>query len=216
MGQVKGGKHTKLFDLYSMGKYLDCAYKAEGMTTSKKYEDDPEPYLYLALCYIQISRDAELVKEYPDAIDNALQNGYTALKKDKNKYYWNNNKDIFDSLWYVGVSEARRYYGMGKFSKAISYIKKVQKIFPDDPSLYIFKAVCNIKNKNLSEASRDIEEFLKLVEGKQSNLDAMRKELLMEYYKEFIEHLTSSNLEDSAKSVKRKVGFFLGEGTSSQ
>lgn len=189
-----------------MGRYEDCAYKAEDMTLSKKYENDPEPYLYLTLCYIAFTKSPELQKNYPDAVKEAIKNAITAKKKDKSGEYYANNKDIFDEVWSVGVKEARKLRGENQTRKALTLIKQLIKLFPIDPSLFIFEAVCEIELKASADASKTLDSFWKnLTKEATTEMSKEQQSLLQEYFQNYLSLLESQNLKDSLNKVKDKV-----------
>ena len=57
--QVVGGSYEKLAKLYNLGKYETCLYKAEDLTFKEDSKKDPEPYLYMAMCFIELSNSTE-------------------------------------------------------------------------------------------------------------------------------------------------------------
>ena len=54
--QVEGGTNEKLAKLYNQGKYESCLFKADNLTYKEGSSRDPEPYLYISMCFYQLSQ----------------------------------------------------------------------------------------------------------------------------------------------------------------
>lgn len=154
--QVAGAKHSKLVDMYVMGNYEDCLVKAMKMTENDKYKSESEPYLWVALCLIDCSRDPELEEFYPEAKSNkdALKYGAKFKKKDdkiKSKggeYIFDENADFMYDLIEIGLIEGKSYLAMDNYSKASYYYKLVVKLDPENEECNLMNGVVFLYNKN--------------------------------------------------------------------
>ena len=83
--QVIGGSNTKLEKLYNEGKYENCLLKADGMTYKDDYAKDPEPYLYISMCFYQLSKseDPDIQADYKNAFKDAVKNA--AIREERQK-----------------------------------------------------------------------------------------------------------------------------------
>lgn len=156
MAQVAGAKHTKLVDMYVMGKFEDCYVKAMKLTENDKYKSESEPYLWVSLCLYEMSRDPELEEFYPEAKANkdALKYATKFKKKDdkiKSKggeYIFDENIDFLYDLMEIGLVEGKSYLAMDNYSKASYYYKLVSKIDPENEECKLMNGVVFLYNKN--------------------------------------------------------------------
>lgn len=156
VAQVAGSKYDKLVDLYVMGRYEDCYIKAEKMTQNDKYKSDSEPYLWVAMCLVDLSEDPELEEFYPEAkaTKDALKYGAKFKKKDdklKSKdldYIYDENVDFIYDLMEKGLIEGKSYLAMDNYSKASYYYKLTSKLDPENQECQLINGVLFLYNKN--------------------------------------------------------------------
>ena len=156
MAQVAGAKHTKLLDLYVMGRYEDCLEKAYKLTENDKYRSESEPYLWVSLCLIECSRDSELEEFYPvqKSTKDALKYGAKfkknddKIKKKDGEYIYDENVDFVYELIELGLIEGKSYFAMDNYSKASYYYKLVAKLDPTNQECKMISGVALLYNRN--------------------------------------------------------------------
>jgi tetratricopeptide (TPR) repeat protein len=156
ISQVAGAKHEKLIDLYVMGRFEDCLLKAQKMTLNDKYKSESEPYLWVAMCLIELTKDSELEEFYPEGktIKNALKYGVKFKKKDdklKSKdqdYIFDQNVDFVYELIELALVDGKSFLAADNYSKASYYYKLAAKLDPDNQECQLMNGVLYLYNKN--------------------------------------------------------------------
>lgn len=154
--QVAGAKHTKLVDLYVMGRIEDCLDKAYKISENEKYKSESEPYLWLSLCLIQLTKDPELEEFYPEqkTIKDAIKFGAKfkknddKIKKKEGDYIFDENIDFIYELMELGLIEGKSFLAIDNYSKASYYYKLVAKLDPSNPECKMINGVVFLYNKN--------------------------------------------------------------------
>ena len=153
--QVKNSNFQKLFDLYTMEEYDKCAYKAEKYSQKDKYKRDPEPYLYMAMCFYQAHVQPEKFdQEFDDPLKDALKYAYKFRKKDKTGELFESNRELLDKIREEALANAKFYYNDNDYRKASSEFKRIQKVIPDDFNVMLMTGVADIMAKNASQGER--------------------------------------------------------------
>tara|TARA_B110000046_G_scaffold31064_1_gene32899 strand:- start:1494 stop:2264 length:771 start_codon:yes stop_codon:yes gene_type:complete len=153
--QVKNSNFQKLFDLYTMEEYDKCAYKAEKYSQKDKYKRDPEPYLYMAMCFYQAHVQPEKFdQEFDDPLKDALKYAYKFRKKDKTGELFESNRELLDKIREEALASAKFYYNDSDYRKASSEFKRIQKVIPDDFNVMLMTGVADIMAKNASQGER--------------------------------------------------------------
>ncbi len=94
-----------------MEEYDKCVYKAERYSQKDKYSREPEPYLYMALCFYQAHVQPEKFdQEFDDPLKDALKYAYKFRKKDKEGKLYESNKDLLDKIREEALFNAKFYY----------------------------------------------------------------------------------------------------------
>jgi len=167
--QVIGGELVKLEELYNKGKFEDCAYKAETYTESEKDRKNPEPYLYISMCYYEFhfSEDAKIKEYYKSALKDALKYAVKMRSYDKENNFYNDNNEYLDKLRQTCLEQAKALVDKKDYSKASSYYyKQLVKLDPDDAELLFVKGVCDALMRNSSEAYKSINDAMPLLNKK--------------------------------------------------
>lgn len=183
MAQISGGKYDKLFDEVLMEDYEGCLKRALKMTEKDEYRKEPEPYLYVAYCYLALSENPDMEELYPNAFKDAMKFAAKGVKydaKDRNTksddrtehddagYYVENNQDFLNRLKRAGMDEAEFYFNEDNFSKAASTYSRVQKIDPEDENILMITAACQFKSRNVGQGKMTLQESLDLIKKKYS------------------------------------------------
>lgn len=207
LAQVKGGQHSKLFDLYAMEKYEDCAFKAESMVMSEKYKKDPEPLLYLSMCMLKISKmdPGELDQQYKDPLKESLKYAKKFRAKDKDGSMYLENRHFFDELKVDAIYRANSLYNQNQYSKAAAFLNMINAFDTKDDNVRFMKGVCDILAKNSSEGSKSINEAMKGLDMSRSDSafspDNSSELLLAEAMIIYSDYLSKNKMEDSAKKT---------------
>lgn len=206
--QVIGGELIKLEKLYSKGKFEDCAYEAEGMTDNDKYKKNPEPYLYISMCYYEfyLSDDAKIKEYYKTPLKDALKYAVKMRNYDKETNFYSDNKDFFDNLTKACLEEAKVLIDKKDYSKASSYyFKQLVKLDPDDSEMLFVKGVCDALMRNSSEAYKSLNDAIPVLRKsadagnyKPTNLIATT---LSDAFVNYSNFLQEQSYPDSAKSI---------------
>lgn len=205
--QVKGGQHTKLFDLYAMEKYEDCAYKAENMSINEKYKKDPEPLLYLSMCMLKISKmdSSELDQHYKDPLKESLKYAKKFRSKDKTGIMYKDNLNYFDELKAAAIYQANVLYNQNQYAKAGAILGMINNFDEKDDNVRFMKGVCDILAKNAAEGARNINDAMKGLTGlKDTSVfspDNVSSPLLGEAMIIYSDYLSKNKMEDSAKKT---------------
>lgn len=154
-GQVMNSDFQKLFDLYTMEEYAKCAYKAEKYSQKDKYRRDPEPYLYMAMCFYQAHVQPEKFdQEFDDPLKDALKYAYKFRKKDKDGELYEANRELLDKIREEALFNAKFYYNDDNFYKSASEFRRIQKVIPDDYNVMLMTGVANIRARNVAQGER--------------------------------------------------------------
>ena len=159
-GQLIGGEFEKLGTLYLEGKYEACGMKALKYTESDKTKKHPEPYLYLAMSFFQLSEstDEKIIEYYTgsnDALKTAMKWAAKFKKKDKEDDYYSKNAPFITKLKMKALNVADIFFEEGNYRKAQYYYKSIVK-FDDDPNVKFMWGICDIKLKSVSQAALSI------------------------------------------------------------
>lgn len=203
--QVQGGQHQKLFDLFAFEKYESCAYKAEIMSENDKYRRDSEVYLYLAMCFFEISRmdPDDLDEEYKNPLVDAMKYAAKYYKKDKKKELYDTNKEFLTKLKASGIARGRSWYNKDKARKAASIYNRIIKFDPDD-NVRFMKGVCDLLALN-SQGGLYVKQAMaginKNYRDAEYRPDRISEPLLIEGFMIYADHLLKVGQEDSAKAT---------------
>lgn len=206
-GQVKGGQHTKLFDLFAMEKYEDCAFKAENMAMNEKYRKDPEPLLYLSMCFFKISNlDPEgLDQEYKDPLKESMKYAKKFRSKDKDGSMYSQNILFFEELKRAGITRANALYNEEQYSKAAAFYGLINNYDERDNSIRFMKGVCDLLAKNLAEGSKNIKDAITGLDTLRADssfkADVFQDSFLVEAMIIYSDFLNKNNMADSAKKT---------------
>lgn len=206
--QVIGGEIVKLEELYDKGKFEDCAWKAEALIEKDEYRKNPEPYLYISMCYYEIhTSDDEKMKEYyKTALKDALKYAVKMRTYDKEANFYNDNKEFLDILRKACFDEAKALMDKKDYSKASSYYyKQLVKLDPDDAELLFVKGVCDALMRNSSEAYKSINDAMPLLNKKVEEGSYKAPKIiepsLSEAFVNYSTLLKDQSYQDSAKAI---------------
>ena len=204
--QVMNSDFQKLFDLYAMEDFEKCAYKAEKFSQKDQYKRDPEPYLYMALCFYQAHVHPEKFdQEFDDPLKDALKYAYKFRKKDKTGEIYRSNRVLLDKIREEALTTAKFYYNDGEYRKASSEFNRILKVIPDDMNIVFISGVSDIMARNPSVGERSVGiamDTLKAQEAdKRFEKDPVTNDLLVKAFVEYTNYLAENQKQDQAEEV---------------
>ena len=217
--QVVGSKFEKLTKLYNAQRYEDCLYKADNYTYKDKTRKEPEPYLYMAMCYYQLSLmdDPDIQEDYPKALKNSIKYLIKFKKKDKKDEYYTKNIDFVNNIAKIIIDEAKKHCKDKSYRKASSSYKHYSKLFPEDDNIKFMIGACNMLANNYSEGRTYISDaIVKLQENynKEKSLkNSNTLPILEDAFILYSNYLVTDKEIDSAKvTISIAKNFFPNSG----
>lgn len=206
--QVIGGELVKLEELFDKGKFEDCAYKAETYSENEKYAKNPEPYLYISMCYYEFhfSEDVKIKEYYKSALKDALKYAVKMKGYDKELNFYKDNSEYLDKLRQTCLEEAKALVDKKDYSKASSYYyKPLVKLDPDNFELLFVKGVCDALMRNGSEAYKSLNdampELKKSAEAGTYKAPKLIEPALSDAFVNYSTLLKDQSYSDSAKAI---------------
>ncbi len=207
--QVNGGTIDKLRDMYNLDKFEDCLYKADKYTFSEKYRRNPEPYLYVSMCFFKVSQTdpEELDSEYKDPLSDALKYALKYKMKDRKKELYYQNIEFIDDLKMAAVIRANSFTSIGNFRSASSTLNSLNRIDDNNPAIELYKGISDVKNRNTS-GNRLIKKALDTLRIRVSNnsdylseIDDASVEAMVRGTSFFVDYLEEKEMSDSVKTI---------------
>lgn len=202
MPQVVGGYFDKLADMYENEEWEDCAKRAEKLLNRNKYSGDPELYLYQAMAYYQISKDADLseLRQYRNAYTDALKHLVRAYKKDKYGEYFPQNNFIIEDFIKTGVPKLIEYSENEQYNKSSSLLRSFLRL-SEDPGVKFYNAVMDLFSFNKRDALETMDTMLPEFDSIKRATSENTKPLLPDGMKHYFDLLIDEYELDSAKNI---------------
>ena len=202
-------KYTKLFDLYTMEKYVKCIEIADGYTQNEKTAKDAEPYMYLAMSYFEISKDPDRfdLKKYPELKDPLKKAvNYTAkfAKRDKDGSLRAEAKEFMEELKEAAVDGIKGMYERKETSKYVAIAKDLSKAFDKDYSITLLTGVYMIYGNAQSDGNKNIDialENLKKAGKPEEGFDRLNKRILTDGFMMYTTYLLDTKDKKKAQST---------------
>ncbi|GAB4375725.1 MAG: hypothetical protein Kow0075_02280 [Salibacteraceae bacterium] len=206
IAQVRNSDFQKLFDLYAMEEYEKCAWKAENYSRKDKYRRDPEPYLYMALCFYQAHVHPEkFEEEFKDPLKDALKYAYKFRKKDKTGEMYEANRYLLDKIRGEALDRAKFYFNDGDYRKASLEFYRILKVIPDDVNILFISGVSDILSRNVTQGERNVKialDSLALYEAENRfEKDPVTHEMLIKAFVSYTDYLAENNQLEKAMEV---------------
>ena len=207
--QAQKEKYTKLFDMYTMEKYQKCLDAAEGYTQSEKTAKDPEPYLYMAMSFFEISKDPDRfdTKKFPELKDPLKKAvGYSAkfAKRDKDGSLRADNKEFLDELKEAAIDAIKGMYERKETSKYASFARDMSKAFDKDYPTMLLTGIYLIYGNSQSEGIKNLDiamENLKKAGKPEEGFDRLSKRMLTEGFVMYTTYLNDTKDKKKAQTV---------------
>ncbi|MFA6402403.1 MAG: hypothetical protein WCX31_12395 [Salinivirgaceae bacterium] len=161
IAQEVKSEYKKLAQLYSQGKYESCLLKADNYTYKEDNAIDAEPYLYVAMCYYQlsISEDPIIKEDYKDGYKQALKYAAKFVKKDKEGKLYEENIEFINLLKVELNKEITTQFEKADYRKVIVAAKQLDKLNREpDYGLLYFTGINEIMSNNQSQGAKSMEQ----------------------------------------------------------
>lgn len=213
-------EYKKLAQVYAQGKYESCLIKADNFTYKEESSMDAEPYLYVAMCYYQlsISEDPVLREDYKDGYKQALK--YTAkfVKKDKEGIYYDKYIEFIDLLKGSLEKEIKVQFEKGEYRKVAVAAKQLDNINKtDDNGLLYFAGMNEILSNNPSVGTQTMdkakEKLTESLKNKTLSIHPTTKSFLIDGFLKYSEFLVAKqNLKEASDALAFGLKLFPEDG----
>lgn len=218
--QVVGGTYEKLEKLYSQAKYESCLFKADDYTFKAESSKDAEPFLYMSLCFYQlsISEDADIREDYKDGFKQAVNYAGRFIKKDKEGIMYADNIDFINLLKTNQQKEIKENFDKTDYRKTVTAAKLYAKLNrEEDAALDYFIGMTEVMSNNLSQGDRRIEEAGKQLKEKLNGngfkADPLVKSLVVDAILKYSEFLVNQEQTENAyKQLEFASELFPNDG----
>jgi len=218
--QVTGGSNTKLESLYNEGKYENCLLKADGLSYKEDYSKDPEPYLYISMCFYQLSmsEDPDIKEDYKDAFKDAVKNAAKFVKKDKKDELYSQNIEFINLLKEGQVKRIKNDFDKKIYSKAAVSSKMYDRLNRNEDATVLYLAGVNeVLSNNLSQGTNDIEtakdKLNQLIKDGTFKVDAKIKSLVIDAFLAYSQFLISEEkMADAKECINLAMKLFPNDG----
>ncbi len=211
--QVVGGTYEKLAKLYSQGKYESCLFKADDYTFKAESSKDAEPFLYMSLCFYQlsISEDSDIREDYKDGFKQAVNYAGRFIKKDKEGVMYTDNIDFINRLKEIQKKEIKEEFDKADYRKTVAAAKLFTKLNrEEDLSFTYFIGMNEVMSNNVSQGERTIDEAIKKLNEKLAandfKADPLVKSLVIDAILKYSEFLVN---QDQIESAHNQLEFAL-------
>jgi hypothetical protein len=211
-------KYKKLENYYSLEKYIDCLYKAEGYMEKENYSKDPEPYLYASMCYLAIYKDPDPypLKKYPELknpLKDALSNFAKFRKRDKTGEVYEQNKSFADELRGIVMQETEKMYEKKDITHLSSTARDISKAYDKDEVMLMISGAYLSYTNNLSEGIKAAETAMAMLKPKAASAEkpkytADEEKALAQAFIVYSDYLMSR--KDNVNAAKAKDAITLG------
>jgi tetratricopeptide (TPR) repeat protein len=151
--------YEDLLVLYVDEKYDKCIFKAEGYTTNDKTKRDALPFLYISMCYHEMSKQEKYLADNPKASRDALKWAEKYRRKDKDLEFFHNYEDYWMSLNTQAMEMAGHHMDMGEHSKARRIYARMVGYMPENPGAWQMLALSQIHMRMHREAAETMKRF---------------------------------------------------------
>jgi hypothetical protein len=213
--QAQKHVYDDLLVLFVDEKYDKCLYKAEQYTLKDDTKKDALPFLYMSMCFYEMSKLEKYQADYPKAGRDALKFAETYRKKDKEKEFFNNYEDYWMSLNTLAMEEGENLMEDPKgMSRAKQNWTSMTVYYPENPGPWLMLAVTKYKTNLAKEADLHVKEFDKRMAaaGDIQTLPADQRKLLKNALIRYADYLNEKGMRDQAKKyLALGKDHFMGE-----
>lgn len=214
---LRAQKHIyeDLLVLYVDEKFEKCIDKAEGYTTNDNTKKDPLPFLYISMCYHEMSKQEKFLADYPKASREAMKWAEKYRRKDKDLEFFHNYEDFWMSLNTAAMDEGENLMDDPKgLSKSRQVWSSMTKYYPENPGPWLMLAITQYQGNLAKEADLSVKEFDKVFKaaGNIASLPADQRKLLKNALIRFADYSMDKGLRDQARRyIALGKDYFMGE-----
>ncbi len=200
--QVNGGSIEKLQKLYEEGKYESCLFRADNYTYKEAYSKDPEPLLYIAMCFYNLAKsDDEFIREdYADGVKESIKYASKFAKKDKDDKLYSKNGEFINKLKEEQRELLVNYLNRKQYSKASSMADKYNDLNREiDYTVVYMSGVYSLLGED-TKGNSDIEEaYTKLNSVSSVVVDPIVRSQIIDSFLKYSELLVKDGKVAAAK-----------------
>jgi hypothetical protein len=201
---LRAQKHVyeDLLVLYVDEKYEKCIFKAEGYTEAEATKKDALPFLYISMCYHEMSKLEKFNEPYPKAAREAMKWAEKYRRKDKDREYWNNYEDYWMSLNTKALEEGENAMDDPKgASRARQVFTSMTKYHPENPGPWLLLAITQYKSNLAKDGDLSVKEFDKVLAaaGDISTLPTDQKKALKAALIRYADYCQEKGMKDQAR-----------------
>lgn len=160
--QAQKQPYEDLLVKYVDEKYEDCLAKAFGYTEKDDTKKDPLPYIYVSMCYYEMSKIEKyrMMEEYKKSDKDAVKYAEKYRKKDKNKEFFDNYADFWADLNLMSQEAGLNAYDDEKgLSKAKQWFDGMTGYYPENPGAWMMLALTQYKSNLAKEGDASMAKF---------------------------------------------------------
>lgn len=207
-------EYDDLLVLYVDEEYEKCLSKAERYTDREKTRRDALPYLYMSMCFYEISKLEEYrnEREWRRADRDALKYARRFRKKDKDLEYFHQFGDYWEALNTMAMETGMMYLDLEEFSKAKRYFDKMTDYYPENPGAWQMLALSQSKLNMAREAMESMKQFQKAYDSLEDINDLPRDQRILLRnsliaYTQYLEE--KGDLDDARATLEMGVDDFM-------
>ncbi|UKN01665.1 hypothetical protein K6119_18235 [Paracrocinitomix mangrovi] len=135
-------EYDDLVIYYADGDYEKLLKTAEKYTQKDETKSDALPYLYLAKCNFEMSKDQKWKDKFPKAFNDAIRFAGNCIKKDERAgtSVVQDNLGFFTDLKIAVVEDIKNLVAEEAYMKLMGAIAKLHRFAKDDVGSYFLKA----------------------------------------------------------------------------
>jgi hypothetical protein len=160
--QAQKQPYEDLLVKYVDEKYEDCLAKALGYTEKDDTKKDPLPYIYVSMCYYEMSKIEKyrMMEEYKKSDKDAVKYAEKYRKKDKNKEFFDNYADYWSELNMMAQEAGLNAYEDAKgLSKAKQWFDGMTSYYPENPGAWMMLGLTMYKSNLPKEGDLAMTKF---------------------------------------------------------
>ena len=151
-GNAQPPTYDDLVIYFADGNYDKLLKQAEKYTLSDKTKGDAIPYLYLAKCNFEMSKDQKWLDKYPKAFSDAIKFAGNCVKRDERAgtTVVKDNIAFFTDIKVVLVEEIKNMIAEESYARLQGHVAKLHRFNKDDIGSYFVRSGSQYMNKDNS------------------------------------------------------------------
>lgn len=188
-------------------KYEDCLFKAERYTQNDRTKKDALPYLYMSMCYYEMSKIPKYqeMDEYKKADRDALKWAEKYRRKDKDLEFFHNYEDFWADLNRMAQESGLNAYEMGdkEMSKARRFFQSMTRYYPENPGAWLMLGLSQYRSNLARDAEQTMAQYATALEeaGSLDRLPEDQKQLMKSALIHYAEYLDGKGDSSGARAA---------------